>query len=353
MRVLFNLLDAGVGGGQRVALTIAEELIRRGHAVGVVVPESGPATAGFAELGAATHTASLVSFRRPGIVAGAKLARNYDLVYSHSSAPGEILGGIVAAIARKPHAVHKHTPPYFSARPGVRAGQRTLYRAVVPRARVVAVAEHIAGATVEAGVPRERIEVIPNGVVVPPAPATPRADTGPVRIGLLGRLDPTKGADVFVEAAKQIGADAELVIGAPSSDGPYGEALLADARAANVAFVVPAGPEFLRDLDVVAVPSRFEGHPIVLLEAMALGKPVVASAIPGIREVIEPHDAGVLVAAEDADQLASALRSLAADPERRAALGARAREVATSRYALADVLDRTIRFLERAASERD
>src|SRR4051795_5715115 len=75
MRVLFNLLDAGVGGGQQVAFDIASELVRRGHSVGVVVPATGPATSRFAELGASTHTAHLVSLRRPGVIAGARIAR--------------------------------------------------------------------------------------------------------------------------------------------------------------------------------------------------------------------------------------------------------------------------------------
>ena len=69
VRVLFNLLDAGVGGGQQVALDIASELVRRGHSVGVVVPAPGPATSGSPSSARATHTAHLVSLRRPGVIA--------------------------------------------------------------------------------------------------------------------------------------------------------------------------------------------------------------------------------------------------------------------------------------------
>jgi glycosyltransferase involved in cell wall biosynthesis len=351
--VLFNLLDAGVGGGQQVALGIAGELVRRGHSVGVVVPQLGPATDRFAELGARTHTARLVSLRRPGVVGGARLAREYDLVYSHTSVPGEILAGLAAAIARRPHAVHRHVYPHFSPRPPARALQRGLYRAMLRRARIVAVAAHVADAVAAAGVPRGRIEVIPNGVFVPAEVAPPRADDGPVRIGLLGRLDSQKGADVFVAAARILGGEADLVLGAPGAHDRYAEELLAAARAANVGIVMPAGPEFLRTVDVVAMPSRRnEGHPLVLLEAMALGKPVVASEIPGIREVVESGRTGLLVPDGDAGALAAALRSLVESPELRASLGARAREHVTSRYALADVHDRIIRFLEEAAKAR-
>jgi glycosyltransferase involved in cell wall biosynthesis len=352
VRVLFNLLDAGVGGGQQVALGIAGELVRRGHSVGVVVPQLGPATARFSELGAGTHTASLVSLRRPGVIQGARIAGEYDLVYSHTSVPGEILAGIAAGIARRPHAVHRHIYPHFSPRLSVRAFQRGLYQSVVRRARIVAVADHVADAVVHAGIPRNRIEVIPNGVVIPAEPVYPPAGDRPVRIGLLGRLDPQKGADVFVDAARRIGGDAELVLGAPGAHDLYAEELLAAARAATVEVVIPAGPEFLRGLDVVALPSRYEGHPLVLLEAMALGKPVVATRIPGIREVVESGRTGVLVPPGDADALVATLRSLVENPELRASLGARARELVKSRYALADVHDRIVTFLEQAARIR-
>jgi glycosyltransferase involved in cell wall biosynthesis len=349
VKVLFSLLDAGVGGGQQVAFDVAEELTRRGHRIGVVVPEAGPATERFASLGADIHVAPLVSLRHPGVRHGARIARGYDVVYSHSSVPGEILGGVAAFLARRPHAVHRHVYPHFSPRPSVRTFQRGLYRTVVRRARVVAVAEHIADALEQVGIPKSRISVIPNGVVVPAEPA-PARSTDRTRVGLLGRLDPQKGADVFMEAAAHLGGVAAFVLGAPNAEGPYAEQLLPAARAANVDVVIPAGPEFLRDVDIVAFPSRYEGHPLTLLEAMALGKPIVASAIPGVREVLAPDDAGLLVPPDNPHALASALRRLLVDPDLCRRLGARAREVATSRYDLAHVQEQLIGFLEETAA---
>ena len=347
MRVLFNLLDAEVGGGQQVALGVAEALTERGHAIGVVVPAPGPATDRFAALGAEVHRAALVALRRPGVVRGARLARRYDVVYSHTSVPGEILAGAAATLARRSHVVHRHVYPHFSPRRSVRAVQRRLYRSALGRARVIAVADHVADTLVPVGVRRERVEVIPNGVFVPAQPP-PRPPGGRPRVGLLGRLDPQKGADVFVRAVD--GLDAELVLGTPVATGAYAEQVVAAAREAGIAVAVPAGPELLRDLDLVVIPSLWEGHPLVLLEAMALGKAIVASAIPGIRETVEPHNAAILVPAGDAGALTSALRGLVGDPERRAALGSRAREVAVSRYSLADVNARIIAVLEQVSA---
>jgi glycosyltransferase involved in cell wall biosynthesis len=346
VKVLFNLLDAHVGGGQEVALGIAEALVRRGDSVGVVAPAPGPATERFERLGAPVHTADLVSLRRPGVIHGARIARGYDVVYSHTSVPGEILAGVAAALARKPHAVHRHVYPHFSPRAPVRVAQRLLYKEVIRRARVVAVAEHIADDLATLGIPRDHIEVIPNGVTIPAEPAPARAVDGRVRIGLLGRLDPQKGGDVFVATAPAVSDVAELVLGAPSANDGYAQQLLAAARDASIPVVIPAGPEFLADVDVVALPSRYEGHPLTLLEAMALGKPVVTTSIPGIREVVEPDASGLLVPPGDADALAAAFRRLAADADLRARLGARGRELAARRYALEPVHERVVAFLE-------
>jgi glycosyltransferase involved in cell wall biosynthesis len=351
MRVLFNLLDAGVGGGQQVALDIASELVRRGHSVGVIVPAPGPATERFAGLGASTHTAQLVSLRRPAVIPGARVARRYDLVYSHTSVPGEILAGMAAVVARRPHAVHRHVYPHFSPVPWIRAVQHFLYRHVQRRARTVAVARHVADSMVEVGIPRERIEVIPNGVDIPATPMPMRVDDGPVRFGLLGRLDPQKGGDLFVQAASQIGDGAEFLLGAPGPTDAYGDELLSAARKANVGAVMPAGREFLQTVDVVVLPSRYEGHPLTLLEAMALGKPVVASAVPGVREVLEP-DVALLIPPGDVEALAEAMRRLASDPELRAELGARGRRVVAERYTLARMYDRIVKFLEDTAAGR-
>jgi glycosyltransferase involved in cell wall biosynthesis len=351
VKVLFNLLDAGVGGGQQVALDIAAELVQRGHGIGVVVPAEGPATKRFEALGAATHTAKLVSLRRPGLLHGARVARGYDLVYSHTSVPGEILGGLAAALARRPHAVHRHVYPHFSPFAPIRLVQHFLYRAVDRRARTVAVAKHVADAMVEVGVPRDRITVIPNGVDLPAETAPAETVDGPLRIGLLGRLDPQKGADVFVQAAEMLGRPAKLLLGAPIVSDRYGEEVVAAALAANVEVIIPADRGFLRTVDVVVMPSRYEGHPLTMLEAMALGKPVVASAIPGVQEAVEP-DAALVVPPADAEALAAALRRLIDEPELRERLGARARQVVAARFTLAQMHDRIVIFLENAAARR-
>ena len=351
MRVLFHLLDSGVGGGQRVATLVAEELIRRGHAVGLAVPTPGPTLDSFRVAGATPHLVDAGTLRRPGsAIALARLLRDYDLLYSHTSAPGQMLGAVAARFARRPHLVHHHTYPYFSTRPGVRRLQTALYPVLLRRAEFIAVAEHVArGLTDECGIRSDRIRVIENGISIPDLPVD-RA-TGPVRVGMLARLDPGKGVHTFIEAAKsaRVAVPVEFVIGAaPGPFEDYGQRMREAALAAGIGMVEPDadGVSFLERLDVVAMPSLYEGSPLVLLEAMALGKAVIASDIPGVREVLEPESAGLLVPPLDPGAWRAAIEELAGDEPRRAELGVRARAVASSRFPLSAMLAKTVALIE-------
>lgn len=353
-RVLFSLIDAGIGGGQRVALELAASLAERGHAVGVVVPAPGPAVERFEAISAAVHVVDLTTLRRPGGVASAARAlRGYDVLYSHTSIPGQILGGAAARLARRPHVVHEHSRPHFSPRPVVAAGQRLLFRRTLSATRFVAVAEHIADYLVEIGIRRGRIVVVPNGLDPVPAPA-PRPDRGAVRVGMLARFDPGKGLHTFLQAARLAAPTTPVTYVLAGPSGPFADyerRMRAEAAEGGIEIlsVQPSGSDFFRELDIVVIPSRWEGHPLVLLEAMAAGSAIVASDIPGIAEMLRPSGAGVLVPPEDPGALAAALAALADDPDRRVALGARAHGVVTTRYRLSETIDRALAILETAA----
>jgi glycosyltransferase involved in cell wall biosynthesis len=348
VRVVFNLLDANIGGGQRVAAGIAEALRAAGHDVGVAAPADGPALLWFTDAAAATHLVDLVSLRRPaGIRRAAAAFSDYDVVYSHTSAPGAALAGAAAARASRPHVIHQHIYPHFSTIAPLRTVQERLYARAASRAQVIAVAQHVADAAVAAGAPRDRVTVIPNGVEIP-TEAAPPAASGPSRIGQLARLDVQKGIDLFLDAVEHSTADATFALGTPIAEDDFGRALHTRARSLGVEVVAPASRTFLETLDVVAAPSRYEGHPLALMEAMALGKPVVAAAIPGVTEMLNGEDAGLLIPSEDAQALAVAIDTLAGDAELRARLGARARTLITDRYALPLVHARIIQLLEAA-----
>jgi glycosyltransferase involved in cell wall biosynthesis len=164
------------------------------------------------------------------------------------------------------------------------------------------------------------IGVLPNvtgGLAVEPA----AAEAGPVEPGYLlfvGRLRIRKGVEVLLEALREVPAARLLIAG----DGEHRAAL--ESRAAElglggaVAFLGRCGAsrvrELLRGAAALVVPSIYEGMPLVVLEAMEAGVPLVASRVSGIPEVVEDGTTGWLVPPEDPGALAAALAEVLASP---------------------------------------
>jgi len=280
----------------------------------------------------------------------------YDVLYSHTSIPGEILGDVAARVTRHPHVVHQHTVPSVSRSPVVGVTHRTLYRATVARRLIIAVAPHVRTATIALGARPRLVEVVPNGVEGEAlhrlAASVPRHDD--LRVGMLARFDPQKGLGVFLQAAAALrDTGAAFVIGASGS--AYAEHerdVRAEAEALAVEVVDPGddGAAFLSKLDIVVMPSlRPEGLPLTLLEAMALGKAVIASDIEGIGSIPGIADAAELVPAGDAKAVARSIRALILDASRREVMGAQAASLVVRHYradeaarAAADILEWSI-----------
>lgn len=225
--------------------------------------------------------------------------------------------------------------------PGFRCeGVDLFHRLLAPWTRSVwrkaaAVTANSAGLADLAGafMPGLDIPVIPNGVdttLFHPAGSI-RTDDGPVRLLAVGRLVAQKGIDVLLDALARPGLGGmELdVVG----DGKWRDALERQAAALGLAGRVRMHgwldravlAEIYRSADAFVLPSRDEGMPNVVLEAMASGLPVVASDVAGARDLVVEGQTGFLVPPEDPDALAAALIRLSTDAAVRACLGGRGR----------------------------
>lgn len=148
-------------------------------------------------------------------------------------------------------------------------------------------------------------------------------------VGIAGRFVDIKGMDVFARAAARAAVRRPrarfFMLG--DHTGPYGDSVRALVRELGiedrVTFTgfVDDMHAALADLDVVVVPSRRECAPLVVYEAMALGKPVVASDVHGLPELVERGRTGLLVPVEDDAAVAAAIVALLEDPSRRRAMG--------------------------------
>ncbi len=209
--------------------------------------------------------------------------------------------------------------------PSKNRSQRLLTTAVIRRAdRVVGVSHFVATALErELHLAASRIAVIPNGV--PDRPPAPRP-TQPNLVAAIGRCAHEKGFDILIQAMAFLPTCRLALVG----DGAEREALEAQARALGVDdritfFGWHDDPWALLRPAVLAVPSRRDAAPLVVIEAMREGVPVVASRVDGIPELVVDHETGVLVDPEDPRALARGIDELIADPARAGAMGAAAR----------------------------
>jgi glycosyltransferase involved in cell wall biosynthesis len=200
---------------------------------------------------------------------------------------------------------------------------------------VVSVSMPLAEQLSIAGIPRERLHIIPNaygGGTEFAAPDEARKalgiPAGVPHVGWIGRLGREKGADVLVDALRGL-AERDLVVSfvGDGRERRTLERLVATHgldRVVRFHGMVPNAARLVRAFDVVVLSSRTEGTPIVLLEAMAAGVPVIASRVGGIPDVVTEREA-LLVPPEQPDLLASALAAVLRAPRSAAARAARAR----------------------------
>jgi glycosyltransferase involved in cell wall biosynthesis len=192
--------------------------------------------------------------------------------------------------------------------------------------------------------PSAPVEVIPDAVDLSRFP--PVEGRHPPRLVYTGQFQDWKGVDVLVKSLKQLPSLTALMIGGREGSDPLRDGLKALASQEGVAdriewtgYLPQADiPRRLRGGDIGVVSTRaFNGQdvaasPLKLFEYMSAGLPIVASDLASIRDVIRPGENGMLFREGDPAALASSVRQLVDDPERRDALAARAREEAAARY---------------------
>jgi glycosyltransferase involved in cell wall biosynthesis len=263
--------------------------------------------------------AMLASFAR----AARRAARSADLVHAHW-----LPSGAVAAVAGRPFVVQLWGTDVELARRAPWLARRILRRARLS----FCASQELAVAARELGA--RSVRVIPSGVDVPESVAEPDE---PPHVLYAGRLSEEKGVLELVEAAQGL----RLVV---AGDGP-----LRDRVPGALGFV--PHDELLRLYEraaVVVCPSRREGFGVVCAEAMAHGRPVVATAVGGLRDLVVDGETGLLVPPGDVPALRAALERLLGDGELRRRLGEAGRRRAREAFSWERATAQTVRAYEDA-----
>jgi glycosyltransferase involved in cell wall biosynthesis len=371
------------GAGLQAA-TLVRWLVRRGARVTVLAPRPrrSPADAFSRSIPARVHYFPTPRPRRLrdhalGLYAGAWLLahRGWDILHLLDFSYHCVLPTWVARRRRRPVLI-KTT--LLDPSPGADSGVRLLDRlrrwGYGGADTVVAISDALESDLRERWGVRGRVARIPNGVDIELFHPASKAERSAARrafdlpdeawtVVTTGALIPRKNATTLLAAAARMRTrPLHVVLAGPPSMLPEDRSQLEQALAVLPAGVVvhrtgklppPRVAELLLAADAFALPSRAEGMPNALLEAMASGLPCAASDIPGSRDVLA-GGGGLLVPLDDADALAETLDRFAQDSTLRSRVAAEARRVVEDRYGMDRVADRYLALyrtlLERSGS---
>jgi glycosyltransferase involved in cell wall biosynthesis len=257
-----------------------------------------------------------------------------DVVHLHSTFAGAALRPLLALLPGGPRVIYcAHGWAFDRAQEGPANGLIAAVERLLARwtDAIVCVSAHDRQSALAVGIAAERLIHINNGIAdLPGQPETARdpADAWPadrVRILFVGRLDRQKGADILCQALEQLRHTHYAVVIGDSVVSNADAALRLPDNARGVGWIPRSDVEgFVRAAQVVVMPSRWEGLPLVALEAMRAGRAVVATRVGGLPEVVEHETTGLLVPPDDAPALVRALAVL--DAARLESMGAAGRQ---------------------------
>ncbi|WP_337290584.1 glycosyltransferase [Candidatus Methylomirabilis sp.] len=374
IRVLHIADTADRGGGETYLFLLAARLPSDRYAFSVLCPSEGLLPQRLRKIGI-----PVVPFAIPRLLSPAALVRllrllqqhKPDIIQSHGARPNfyAALAGRWAGVPVIVSTIHNSLYDY-----PISSMRRSLYLlgerlTFALSDQILCVANALAQDLIgRSGRDPAKIQVIRNGVDLEAFDpktidgSTVRREFGLEKdsplIGIVGRMTPQKGYHDLLTALVHIRAAVPTVKALIVGDGPLRAELMQYAKAQHLEeCCIFAGmrediPVLIAALNVVALPSLSEGLPFVLLEAMAMGKPVVATRVNGVSEVVEDGVTALLVPPQAPQMLARAVIALLVNKELGNRLGEVARQHVERHFSLALMIQRVERLYEKLLVQR-
>lgn len=274
-----------------------------------------------------------------------------DVCHVNLRTPYACQGALIAGVLTRTRIVAVEHLPFHSPSGLMRWSRRRLHPFYAAHVSVGDESARLVEA--EVGLPRGSVRTIHNGVPEVDLPPPPDGPHAPV-LGSLGRLDEQKGYELLVEALARIPDATGVIVG----EGSLRAELETRAAALGVGarLRLPGWSDDARshlpEFDVFVLPSRYEGFPLSILEAMLAGLPVVASDVGSVSEAVVDGETGFVVPPGDVDALTAALRRLVDDPDLRRSLGAAGRARAEREFTARAMAARYERLYDEVVGSR-
>lgn len=372
MRIAYYLVDyTALGGIQTHLVTLASAVSHMGHDVYAILPATAvldPMLPPLQDAGVTVHRLNNTPFTRRDrlamITTLARLLRQIrpDLLHIQQSVPGyDQKATLVARLVGVPITLiteHDYPRPLGGLRDKLLPTLTHLVDGVIT------VSHFSRQLLTNKPYPSHKIAVVHNGIdldefnylsekttekIERTAPAEPDRFT----IGYLGRLEPHKGIDDLLHATALLLPIQPNLHVEISGDGPERPSLEALAQALGIAnhvhFLgrVPNAANFLRQLDIFVLPSRFEAFGLVAAEAMAVGTPVIVTNAGGLPEVVADGQTGLVVPVDNRPALAQAIGQLAAQPTLRQQLIQAGKQHSQTYFSVARMADETVNLYQK------
>jgi glycosyltransferase involved in cell wall biosynthesis len=314
------------GGGERQVVGLLNYLSRWGHASHLLCLPDGALAREARAIGTTVYPLKLVNDLdlRP-VLRVRRLIRDqrYDVVHFHTKRAHALCAWLGGARRGSKRVVTRRMD--YPMRRG--CYDRYLYNRAVDG--VIAISQRIAALLVAGGVDEAKIRVIYSGVDPEPFENIPPStgDGSAVVIGTVAALEERKGHRFLLEAAVKLKRQGHRLRYRIAGDGSEKESLKNLARALGIeeeveflGFVSDV-PAFLSSIDVFVLPSLFEGLGVAALEAMAAAKPVVATNVGGLGEIVAHEKTGLLAPPADSSSLARAIAEMVSRRDRMREMG--------------------------------